>query len=161
MSQPPIQFLLLQILNIKSFSIEGWSDRIIDDEKCAKNAKFFLHQRLEKCFCLLFMQLHVIIDNECLVYINSLDYTLIIYVTIYVIILISNRANFEVRGPSSLYIPHFVSFSISHKVFGITFQSFFNNPKTNSTIKIVVLIESHGINTKLNFKLTFFKSIKK
>ena len=104
--------------------------------------------------------MQLIIDNECLVYINSLDYTLIIYVTIYVIILISNRANFDVRGPSSLYIPHFVSFSISHKVFGMTFPSFFNNSKTNSTNKIVVLIEPHGIKTKLNFKLIFLNQLK-
>ena len=49
-----------------------------------------------------------IISNECLVYIYSLDFTLNIYVTkkrtmTYLInlILISNRADFPVHGPSS------------------------------------------------------------
>ena len=60
------------------------------------------------CSCKLF------IGDECLVYIHSLDFPLNIRITKnctiqYFINLISNRANFAVRGPTSFSLPWMIS----------------------------------------------------
>ena len=57
----------------------------------------------------------LIINNECLVYVYSLEFPLIIYLTeighFHTSYLISNRADFAVRGPSSLHISISQAFS--------------------------------------------------
>ena len=99
---------MINSLYIKSFWIEGWGNRNVDDDKRAKNANLRLYienwTNVYACSsCKLF------INNECLVYIHSLYFSVIIYVTKsvnkkaiqYFLILISNKADFPVCGPSS------------------------------------------------------------
>ena len=85
--QPSIYFLLLQTFRafkdessyIKSFWIEGWGNRNIDDDKYAKMPIFsYLEDKTNVYACCSFK---LIINNECLVYIHSSDFALIIYGT--------------------------------------------------------------------------------
>ena len=89
MPQPPIQFLSLHVqtfrafwdyfLYIKSFWTEWWGNWNIDDDKYAKIQIFSYIRKLTKLFACFSCKL--IIKNECSVYIHSLDFPLIIYVT--------------------------------------------------------------------------------
>ena len=90
--------MVLCILNV--FWIEGWGSRNIDDEKCAKMPNFSCIKKVNTCLNCCSCKL--IIYNEYLVYIYNLDFPLINWPIPYFIILISNRANFAVRGPRSL-----------------------------------------------------------
>ena len=64
---------------IQRFWIQGWGNRNVDDDKCAKMPILSYIRRLNKCLFMLFIQ--IIINTKCLVYIYSLDFALIIYVT--------------------------------------------------------------------------------
>ena len=84
--QPLIHFLSLQTLRvfsddssyINSFWIEG-CNRTFDDDKCAKCHFLPISENLTNVYvCCSF---HSINNNGCSVYIHSLDFTLIIYVT--------------------------------------------------------------------------------
>ena len=89
--------------NIKSFGIEGWGNRNIDDDKCAKMPFFSCIRKLNKCICLLFNHINYkpwlfgiysqfgLSSN----YLCNKNWTIPCF-----IILISNRTNFAVRGPS-------------------------------------------------------------
>ena len=77
----------------------GWSNRNIDDDKCAKMPIFSYIIKLNKCICLLFMQFGIYsqFGFPLFIYVTKINWTIP-----YFIILISNRANFAVRGPGSL-----------------------------------------------------------
>ena len=64
---------------IQRFWIQGWGNRNVDNDKCAKMPILSYIRRLNKCLFMLFIQ--IIINTKCLVYIYSLDFALIIYVT--------------------------------------------------------------------------------
>ena len=84
--------------------MEEWGNRNIDDTKCLKVPFFRFIRKLNKfnacCLC------KYMIDNECLVYIHSLDFNHLCNKNRnipYLIILISKRANSAVRGSSSFH----------------------------------------------------------
>ena len=129
--QPPIQCLLLQTFRsfsddssfVKSFWIEGWGNRKIDDDKCAKMQFLTISENWTNIYaCCSF---NSIIYNDCSVYIDSLDFPLIIYVTKIKQFHVSQFwhgtawANFAVRGPSSLHKWRVAPFS---KNLGLTFN---------------------------------------
>ena len=120
MPQPSIQFLLLQMvrvfqddsLYIKTFWIEGWGNRNIDDDKCTKMPIFSYYQKIEQIYMPV-VHANSLLTMDDLVYIHSFDFLLIIYVTKIgqsvpqFIILINNRANFAIRGPfQNLHFSH-------------------------------------------------------
>ena len=66
---------------MKSFWIEGWGNRNIDDHKCAKMPIFSYVISEDWTNVYACCSFKLIINNECLVYIHSLEFALIIYVT--------------------------------------------------------------------------------
>ena len=112
-AHPPIQFLLLPTfiaflndsLYIKSLCIEV--SRSTEILRMISVQNFFkLYQKMNKCICLLCMQINHLqwmfgIDSPFGLssnYLSNKNWTIW-----YFLIFISNRADFAVRGPSSLY----------------------------------------------------------
>ena len=150
MPQPPIQYLSLHVqtfrafwdyfLYIKSFWTEWWGNRNIDNDKYAKipifNYRYII--KLNKLFACFSCKL--IIKNECSVYIHSLDFPLIIYVT------------------TNWMIPHFIFWSATGPISLFVVLALFG--------LLIVQYSPGHLDTKIeelaNFFITiqFFKSIK-
>ena len=94
--------VLRQLFAYQSLLIEGWVNRNIDDNRCEKMPIFSYIRIWNRCICRLLCKL--IISNECLVYIYSLDFPLIIYLAnigqFHIFFYFDQQqAEFAVRGP--------------------------------------------------------------
>ena len=76
--------------------MEGWGNRNIDDDKSAKMPIFSFIRRLNKCVCMLFLQINNYKFGLCFDYLCNKNQTISRFT-----ILTWNRANFAVRGTGS------------------------------------------------------------